>query len=540
MRIAIIIPPWLHPTSPPLGAASISSFLKRENPKAQIQLFDLNLKYYYKALEYMDRRRFGIRLYNWDQETTASRVKESFCFLKKNRLSQVSKGKWHEMATIFLSFENIFNGFMAEMTSRSLLDMDIPGPVDEFFTELTQEVADYLPEMSAVSVFFDAQMVFALEISRRIKEKTDSFICFGGARFGTCPQPQRLFEKPLKIKAKGQTGKVNHFRFIDALIPGEGEIPLLELSKGLQSAALREVPGLIYRTSSALEINPPPPLLHMNRLPVPDFSDLPLEKYMAPAPVLPLMTSRGCAWGKCTFCTHHKIYKRYRQMDVKKVAFHLKELEKRHHTAFFNLFDEMLPPARARNLSKVIIEEGLNISFSAYAKPFKPFGPALLERLRNAGCRLMLWGVESGSQRVLNLMQKGTNVAEMADVLRYSSEAGIRNLIFVMFGFPGETASDFELTIKFLEKTSPFIDALSKGLFVLVEGCEVQKRPEKFCITNMQPSSDNWSGATSYSFKTSCGLSQEEAFRLYKKHLPFLETLGISPRLGVYRDHLLF
>ncbi|NPA95330.1 MAG: radical SAM protein [Thermodesulfobacteria bacterium] len=540
MRIGIVIPPWLHPCSPPLGPAALSAFLKREHPRAKIQIFDLNLYYYQEALSLMNQGLLGLKLYDWDAPTTAGKVMESVDFLKTHPLSSVSISRWHQMATIFLSFENVFNGFMAEMAGRSLLGMEIPGVIDGFFNRIVSSVVAFEPGLCGISVFFDAQMVFALEISRRIKEETDAFICLGGARFGTCPRPERLFKRPLRIRAKGENHALESLPFVDAIIPGEGEIPMVELARNLPLSKIRDVPGLVFKTSSQVVTNDPPPLLSMNELPAPDFSDFHLEGYLTPEPVLPFMTSRGCAWGKCTFCTHHRIYRKYRQMNIQTVLRQMDGLKDSYETSLFSLFDEMIPPARARNLAKAMLNKGLNLKFSAYAKPVKPFNETLLKLLAQAGCRLMMWGVESGSQRILDLMKKGTKVKDMEEVLMNSSKAGIRNLIFIMFGFPGETEADFNLTISFLKRNSNYIDAISKGIFVLIEGCEVHRRPDKFFITRMQPKSDNWSGAMAYSFETDAGLDQKQVLKLYKEHLPLIEKIGLSPRLGVYREHLLF
>ncbi len=540
MKVAVVIPPWLHPTAPPLGPACLSAYLKAHEKHLDIRVFDLNIRYYQQAFQFCQMGKIGVSIYGWKPQKTAEAVKQAFEFLKKNRLSLVSAKKWHENATIFLSFENILNGFMGEMATRSLFNMEIPGTISGFLGWLTDEVIDFSPELCAISVSFDAQMPFAMAISRLIKEKTDAFICLGGARFGTSPQPQRLFEIGISLKVRGQKRHLEDIPFVDAIIPGEGEIPLLKLCKSLKQGNLRDVPGLVYTASNRVIYTTPPEPLNMNQLPVPDFSDLDLSAYMAPEPVLPFMTSRGCAWGKCTFCTHHKGYIRYRQMATNEVVRKLKELKNAYNTRFFNFFDEMIPPGRLRRLSMELLEGGLDILFSSYAKPARAFDRTLLSLSFKAGCRVMLWGVESGSQKVLDLMGKGTRVKDVEMALRASHEAGVRNLLFMMFGFPGEDTNDFKQTIDFLKRNKRYIDAISKGLFMLIEGCQVQKEPERFFIREMRPVADNYSGATSYDFETTKGLDRKEVEKLYKKHLPFLEKLGISPRLGVYREHLLF
>ncbi len=540
MKVSIIIPPWLHPTAPTLGPACLAAFLKREAKDAMIKVFDLNLRHYYQAFDYLKHGRIGLRLYNWDTIETTNRVINAFEFLKSHPFSSVKPERWHKQATIFLSFENIFNGFIEEMAARCLAGLELPQGIDKYFQRLVDPVAKFRPDICAISIFFDAQMLFGLAIAQIIKHLTGSFVCLGGARFGTNPDPARLFKKGITIKAKGKIKRIREVSWVDAIIPGEGELPLYYLLKAAKSNKMHKIPGVIIQKNPGHFITDFPPSLNMNELPCPDFSDVPLGQYMVPSPVLPFMTSRGCAWGKCTFCTHHKIYKRYRQMNTDRAIEQIKELRDSYKVTYVNIFDEMIPPARFRRLSNAILQEKIDITFSAYAKPTKAFDKKLLNKIQKAGGRVMLWGIESGSQEILQLMKKGTKVEEMEQVLKNSSEAGIRNLVFIMFGFPGEAKDDFQMTIDFLQRNQKHIHAISKGLFMLVEGCEAQKRPERFFIRNMKALPDNCGGARSFEFETLKGLNPSEAASLYKKSLPIIERIGLSPRLAVYREHLLF
>ncbi len=540
MKVAIVSPPWLHPTCPALGPACLSAFLKRHAPTAKIKVFDLNMAYYQQALKALQKGSFGLKLYGWNENKTFQMVRAAFDYLKEKRLSQVDPSRWHEQATIFLSFENIFNGFMAEMASRDLLGLEIPQAVCHFFQRLLDDVVDFAPDICAISIFFDAQMPFALKVAKSIKQRTDSFVVAGGARFGTCPEPERLFKKGVTIKAKGHEERLRDLWFIDGLIPAEGEIPLLELLKNLPSMALENVPGIIFKRANKVITNPCPPPLLPELIPTPDFSGLDLSFYMTPSVVLPYLTSRGCAWGKCTFCTHHRIYRAYRNISIERVVKQIKELKRSYGARHFSFFDEMIPPSRLKSLSKELNRENLAIRFSFYAKPTSSFDHNLCKGLFDTGARCVLFGVESGSQKILDLMNKGTTVETMEQVLRNSSKAGLRNLAFIMFGFPGETKEDFLETIRFLERNKKDIHALSKGLFMLIEGSQIQREPERFFIKRMQPAWENWACSITYDFETEIGLTRHEIKKLYKKHLPFLERIGISPRLGVYREHLLF
>jgi radical SAM superfamily enzyme YgiQ (UPF0313 family) len=300
---------------------------------------------------------------------------------------------------------------------------------------------------------------------------------------------------------------------------------------GLISGSTQEIysaPNLIYRENGSIKRNDPAPAPSMDGLPGPDFSDLPLDEYLAPGPVLPYMTARGCPWGRCSFCTHHHSYLKYRQRPVELVVEDLAALKRIYGCRRFNLIDEMIPPGRLRRLSSAIKAAGIDICYSAYAKPVKAFDQRLLCQAADSGCRLILWGVESASQRILDLMEKGTNAADMSIVLESARKCGIRSLVFVMFGFPGETEEEFLKTISFLEQHKQAISALSKGTFVLLEGSRIYRDPEKYGIKDLSLPVSSGQGNDGLSipaikYQVSSGLGPDEARGLYKRHLKRIE-----------------
>ena len=84
-----------------------------------------------------------------------------------------------------------------------------------------------------------------------------------------------------------------------------------------------------------------------------------------------------------------------------------------------------------------------------------------------------MWGLESASQRLLDLMRKGTNAQKIAAILNSASEAGIWNLLFLIFGFPTETKAEWLGTLDFLESIRESVHALSRSRFILLEGSQV-------------------------------------------------------------------
>ncbi len=537
--LLLVTPPFVRPTSPPLGIASLKAFLKQEIPAVQVRCLDLNLEYYHLALKWLEAGTIKLKLYDWDHEKTVRMLKKAFDFLRSVRPDDENIKEYHRKATIFLSFENIFNAFVSEMAIRSLAGAPIPSGISAFLERLMMPVVNCREDLVGCSVLFDLQMPMALLMAKRIKEKTNKQFVVGGARFGVDPSFERLFLEPVVKKIKGKEYIQHTGDFLDGIIPGEGEMALLALIKNSSPESYAEIPNLVYRKGEKIFHNEPAVLNDLDMLPPPDFSDFPLGEYICAETVLPLLAARGCPWGKCTFCTHHHSYKRYRQRSIQKVVEDIKYLSGQFNARLFNFFDEMIPPGRFKKMAEEILRSNIHICYSAYGKPVKSFDRKTLKLLSKSGCSLMLWGVESASQRVLALMKKGTEVEEMEKVLNHALEAGICNLLFIMFGFPGETEQEFFQTFSFLERNRRAVQALSKGTFRLMEGSEIAREPDRFDIEKVIVLNSPPFKSRILAYEPRKGLSPFRVEQLFQSNLNRLESLGITPRFGAYREHLL-
>ena len=538
-RVALISPPCIRPTAPPLGPPVLSAFLKKHLPDIQVRCFDLNLDYYYLAMEFIKTGMCKLCLYEWDYEKTVERVETAISFLKEVSPSRSNLDEYHRYSTWFLSFENIFNSFMSEMATRYLAGIRIPDSIEAFFESLLEQLLDYCPDFWGISMLFDNQMPCGLLIAKMMREKTGPRVVLGGARFGVLVEPGRILAKPIQLERNRQKYQVVVRNFVDAIVSGEGEMALLHMLQAKEEGEFFHSPDLIWWQDGRLHRNGPQVIHTLDLLPPPDFSGFRLKRYIAPRIILPFMTARGCPWGKCAFCTHHHTYRRYRQMSIERAVDVLGRLNDTYGVSYFNLFDEMIPPARFRNLARHIIASGLSIRYAAYGKPVRAFDRQTMRIIFESGCRLILWGIESASQRILDLMNKGTRVEDMRNVLHDAAASGISNLLFIMFGFPGETMEEFEQTLAFLEENASVIAALSKGRFRLVDGSPIMNRPSRFGIYAINKVPSDPMAEPDYTYKLNDGLGPSEIKKMYTRYLPRLESLGASPRFGTYREHLL-
>lgn len=537
MKLALIATPHTHPTCPPLGPAVLSAYLQKNLPDANVSVFDLSLDYYLSSFDKIKEGIFSIRLYKWDEKTTARHLDQAVSFFKSWQPNHSDLKEYHHWATIFLSFENIFNAFMAEMARKALIGQSIPKRIETFFEDLIQPVLAARPDLVGFSILYQQQVVFAALLAKLIKKRSKVKIVVGGAKISVMIAPEKLFTTPL-VQEKADVPEILFKEVFDYLIPGEGELGLYYLCQAENSADLANVPNLIYFSGNNLRINPPA-MTETDILPHPDFSHFKLDKYLTPEPVLPLMTSRGCPWGRCTFCTHHHTYLRYRTRRIEDCVAEIKFLQKQYGCSLFYFYDEMIPPQRFKKLAGQIIDEGLVIHYGAYAKPVEKFNPDLCKLIQRSGCRVLQWGVEAASQRILALMSKGTDIHEVEKVLINSTQAGMYNLIFILFGFPSETTEEFKQTLKFIDRNRENIHALCSGTFVLTEGSQIHREPGNFFISRIQERIKSSILYPVLDYDVSQGVTSKEARQHFNDKQKFLNGIPLSRRFGTYREHLL-
>lgn len=536
LRLALVFPPALHPTSPPLGVSVLRAWLRRELPGAEPAVFDLNLAFFDQALEWMARGRLRVGLKGLDQDQTARRAAEALAFLRGEQGLDAfcDLERYQQQARVYRSLEQVVGGLFDNMARRAAAGLELPPLVRRFFAELWEPVLRLQPEWVGFSLLFSQQLPFALAQAAELK-RAGVRVLLGGATLSVMPRPERLLGR-LPWVVGDQRLELEGGSLVDALLVGEGEKGLAALMRG---APPEEVPGLVYRQGAELRQNPAGMVRRLERLPAPDFSWCELGRYHSPRPVLPYLSARGCFWGRCAFCTHQKTYLAYREEPVEQTADRLAQLAKDHGVRHFALVDEMVHPRRLRSLSRAILERGLEIRFSAYAKPSRGFDRDTFALARSAGLRMALWGVESGSERVLRLMGKGTTPAQVQRVLRLAAEAGIWNLVFVIFGFPTESEAEWRQSLDFLRRNRQSIHALSKSRFLLLAGSEVMRRPRDFGITQVRDRRMRDPLQIAYDYEVEQGLGQEEVARRYRRLPEELEGVGRSSFFALFRDHML-
>jgi hypothetical protein len=171
--------------------------------------------------------------------------------------------------------------------------------------------------------------------------------------------------------------------------------------------------------------------------------------------------------------------------------------------------DEAIPPRTLRLLSETL--DGSNpIHWGGAVRFEKALSDDLLEKLPASGCRMMLFGLESASEPVMERMLKGTQRKELSRILRAGSAAGLWNHTFFFFGFPGETIENAQETVNFVYAHQDAIHSASPGAFLLEIYSPAYFSPEKFGIRKVtkDPQRDL---AIYFDYKVEEGLDEQTA-----------------------------
>lgn len=506
MRLAFVFPPSMPPTSPPCGIAYLKAFLGCG------KAFDLNLLYHDTAEEMVHRGELPAKGLEPEQ------LREAVTFLKGNR-NFYDQEEYNRAVSIFLGYFTELHTDMQKECTKYLEGFPEDTLLD-FLDRLLLPVRQYNPDAVGISQIVLLQREFVLALAKHLHQE-DITLILGGASLSYNP------EAYLSV-----VGTTDFSHIFDAVFYGEGELPLKAYVEG---EPLEKISNTVYKSDRIMK-NRETGIENLDDLSPPDFGDFPLQEYYTPEIVLPLLTSRGCPWRRCTFCTHYRSYYKYRTRSIEKVVSDLKELQK-YKASHFLLADEMIEPSRFYELADSIEKEGLNIRFYSEAKPTKEFSRELLRRMYGAGVRALLWGVESGTQRILDVLDKGTCVRDIENVLRDSHEAGIWNVVFMIIQSPTQRKEEIEQDIAFLQKNSNIISTVTGSSFRLEVGSRMYRHPERFGI-KVKEHDDPFTPVRYY--EDSGGVSAEESDFLFKKYnVEFVMLSRVSWYFGKMRDHML-
>lgn len=290
---------------------------------------------------------------------------------------------------------------------------------------------------------------WCIDLAKEIKNRFNPFLFAGGPHFGLTARDA-----------------LENVEALDAIVKGEGEETTKELlAAHFSNSDLGKVHGIFFRDKDQNIIETPnrPTVVDMNALPDPAWHLYDLSKYEArlegfmQGRAIGVMSSRGCPFG-CVFCANNAIWNRnFKRLDPDRFLDQLAHLHKEYGYSDFDLWDDTftVKESHALDVCKGIVDRGFDFRLYVRARVDR-VNTRLLERMREAGAVAIGFGIESGSQRVLDQIAKGITVEQARVAVKQSIDLGYIVKAFFMTGLPSETLEDVELTMQLVDELNAY------------------------------------------------------------------------------------
>lgn len=503
MKVTLIFPPATDPRSPYLALPCLAAVLRREG--VDTELLDLNIDGMLALLEPHKLEYVGEQLrerYEFASSKDRNDLKRllGLSYLLPERINDAlatfhDTEKFYNPNQFNTARETIFN-CLDLVSSASLKQVhynispicyDVEGIDIQSMADLVKVTEDGAanlfadfwerevfpqlnarsPDLIGITITNRQQVIPGLTLARQLR-KQGFFVILGGAVY------TKFSMKLLKLPA--------FFKyFADGIVVCEGEATLLELIYQLEgNRNFSKIPNFLYLRrgevySTRIHVE------NLNDLPTPDFTGLPLQRYLTPEPVLPIMFGKGCYYNRCKFCdipyTNRFSKRSYRIRSPERVVNDLLELHRRFGCRHFVFTDETLAPRLLEKLADALepyYEKGF--CFTGYARLEPAFTSELCQKLARMGMRKLFFGLESGAQKTLDHMDKGIRISDVPVVLKNCRSAGINFHIFSIIGFPAESEDSARKTYQFFEENADIIDHPGNSFDIHPFGLELRTR----------------------------------------------------------------
>jgi len=424
-----VVPPGREAVTPSTGMGYICSYLRSKGHDVEIADLDVEL-YWHESMLYESLNRLNL-------------AQKTGKLLEEGREREFEEFVTESFRLSSLFFHNEMDGLYDKIQStwvseytefRRLKDLD------RFITSWSSRIASGQYGIVGISTLVSSR-IGALLLCRRLKEASPGTLVVVG---GPDAHPV-CFEKIYSYE-----------RSIDVVVKGDGEETLDMLLKNPKEA----VAGCYIRRNASVHNTGEPARFDIGQNPPPDYDDFPLEGYRIPG-YLTLVTSRGCPFA-CEFCQEKLITGKYREKRPESVVNEIRHLVDRYYPKLFIRFNDSTMnsnPRRLKEICDLIIKSGgPTVPWEANFR-VTGLSEALLEKLYKAGCRRLIFGLESFSPRILKLMRKGTTPRLIKNVLETAKKIGFYVHGYWIVGYPGETREDLHKTRVFIANNVFLIDS---------------------------------------------------------------------------------
>ena len=429
------------------------------------------------------------------------------------------------------SFDELYQALQQDLTY-----------IDSILISLLQKkIQEIQPTLFLISVPFPGNLYSAFRCAQWVKQNHPEIkISMGGGFPNT--ELRSLSDKRV-------------FEFFDFITLDDGEVPIEELINAVTSSEvenqykrtfLLENGEVVYKNNS---------LKHDYKqayVGTPDYSDLPLDKYISVIEIVnpmhrmwsdgrwnKLTMAHGCYWGKCTFCDISLDYiKVYEPVAANLLCDRMEDLMQQTGQNGFHFVDEAAPPALMRALALEILRRKLAVTWWTNIRFEKSFSADLCLLLKASGCIAVSGGLEVASDRLLKLIDKGVTVEQVAKVTRNFTEAGIMVHAYLMYGYPTQTVQE---TIDSLEMVRQLFEAgvLQSGFwhqFAMTAHSPVGLYPEKFGVTKATETIGTFAN-NDIEYTDSTGINHDKfSFGLKKSLFNFMHGICFDYELQEWFD----
>jgi hypothetical protein len=332
-----------------------------------------------------------------------------------------------------------------------------------------------LPDIVGVSVTSHQQFLPALAVMKILKIfKPNIKIISGGSYF-------EVIEKS-KSDAMQQILK----NLVDFIVVGEGETAVRMLVEHIKFGKhdISDIPNLFYLKGEKIH-STKKKLENIASLCAPDYSGLDFSLYLAQEPILSYQTSRGCHWGHCAFCNHNHSYRRnFRVKEIETVISDLKMLVGEYNIHNFQFVDEAIEVNYFIDFIEALSKEEFSkkIKWFYYSRVSHLYNNEIVQKAKECGCKMVMFGVETFCQRLLNFIKKGTVIKNIFNNLELFHKNGIKTFAWLMHSLPTQTEEELLCDIKTLEENFENIDVCCISHFHLSVNCDMYRNPKQFNI----------------------------------------------------------
>jgi radical SAM superfamily enzyme YgiQ (UPF0313 family) len=308
---------------------------------------------------------------------------------------------------------------------------------------------------------FDGAMIIAEQIK---KDNPDIYI-FGGG-----PHIDWFQEMVFNV-----TG------VFDVLAYGEGEETITMLADYVEGKRkLEDIPNLIFKKDNKIITTPSKGIEDLNKIPLPMYDDdvYPAMKDGQKIKVTMIDESRGCP-NSCNFCIHSiKSGNKWRMTDAKNLVDKIEKIMDKYKIKTFRFAGSNPPPSLMKEIAQEIIKRKLDIAYSAFSYS-KGMSKECYELLKKSGCCGLTFGVESGSQEIIDRsINKKARTDKIKESIHFCKECGMHAIVSIILPAPFETEKTKQETLDFLLDTRP--DSTIVCFPGLVRGTEWEKNCKKY------------------------------------------------------------